>query len=333
MGQQVTGQQRYANEIARRLVVLPGVRLLVPPHRLLDSALGAWAWSQSLGIAGKRGDGLLSLTSRAPAVRRRHVLVVHDIFVLSNPEWYSKRYVFTHAPLLRHQVLSAAAIVAVSPQTAEAVGQVFGYRRPVLVAPNAATRSEVDPLSLKGSPLVERLAGCRFLLSVGSMDPRKNFGRLAAAYFRLPASLRTQMPLVVVGGFNPRVFAGDPVEWPAEVVALNYVSDQELDWLYRNASAVVVPSLAEGFGLPVVESMMAGTPVALSDIAIFRWIAGDDALYFSPTSVASMTHALRTLVTHPPPRVRADTVQSLQARFNWTASAYQIYSLAQEVIH
>ena len=102
-GQAITGVQRYATELASRLP-WPELRR----RREDDRALPAWAWSQTLGIRA-RGRLLLTFTSRGPAVHRGQVVVVHDLFALTHPEWYSRRYALTHAPILRDQLRTARA--------------------------------------------------------------------------------------------------------------------------------------------------------------------------------------------------------------------------------
>ena len=123
--QRMTGQQRYAHEIAQRL--LPGERFApVAPQRFwARSTLRVWLWIQ-FGLPLRSGRSVvLSMTSRAPWWRRRHVLVVHDLFVLTNPGWFSRLYYLTHAPLLRAQLRSAAAVVAVSQPTADELASIY----------------------------------------------------------------------------------------------------------------------------------------------------------------------------------------------------------------
>ena len=94
-----------------------------------------WAWVQLVLPWLTRGAMLLSMTSRAPWWCRRQVVVVHDLFVLTNPGWFSRLYYLTHAPLLRAQIRSAAAVVAVSQPTADELASI--YSGPIVVAPNA----------------------------------------------------------------------------------------------------------------------------------------------------------------------------------------------------
>ena len=133
--QRVTGQQRYATEIARRLEEATSCVPVRPTGFWAASTLRTWAWVQFVLPLVARRNLVLSMTSRAPFWRRRQVLVVHDLFVLTNPEWFSRRYVWTHAPLLRAQIRSAAVVVAVSQPVADQIARIRSG--PVVVAPNA----------------------------------------------------------------------------------------------------------------------------------------------------------------------------------------------------
>ncbi len=137
------------------------------------------------------------MTPGPPCGARRHVLVVHDLFVLDHPEWYSRVYVWTHAPLLRAQIRSAAVIVAVSQPVADQLSTRTTSRWPsrrMRRAPCSAT-GELGDIAVRLG-----LTAGEYFLVVGSKDPRKNLGRLAAAYGRLSESERRAHPLVVAGG-------------------------------------------------------------------------------------------------------------------------------------
>ncbi|MGE3285970.1 MAG: glycosyltransferase family 4 protein [Pseudonocardia sp.] len=320
--QRVTGQQRYAVEITSRLDA-GSFTPVTPPGFWASSVLRTWAWVQLALPWRSPGSVLLSLTARAPLWRRRHVLVVHDLFVLTNPEWYSRRYVWTHAPLLRAQLRGAAAVIAVSEPVAR---QVAPYvRGPVVVAPNAP--SEVFVRGGADRSVLERrgLVAGSYLLTVGSRDPRKNLRRLAEAYGRLSTQERRRHPLVVVGG-ESAIFAGERIEWPEGTILAGYVPDEELCALYGGARTVVFLSYAEGFGLPLVEAAAAGARgLLLSDIPVFRWVCGDAAHYVDPHRTDSVLDGLRAALAAPRrPRVELD-------RFTWDASARAVRDACLEV--
>jgi glycosyltransferase involved in cell wall biosynthesis len=312
--QRVTGQQRYATEIAQRLVQDDQFKPVAPNRFWARSTGRVWTWIQFVLPWLARGSVLLSMTSRAPLWRRRQVLVVHDLFVLTNPSWFSRRYYLTHAPLLRAQIRSAAAVVAVSQPTADQVASL--YRGPIVVAPNAPSATFADTDGADDEVLRRLgLSAHRYFLAVGSLDPRKNLRRLADAYGRLSAAERRAHPLVVVGG-GSAVFRQQNLDWPRGTVDAGYVSDAELRQLYRNAHAVVMVSAAEGFGLPLVEAAACGARhLLVSDIPVFRWICGEAAHYVNPFVVSEIADGLRQVLTTPRP-------QNIDlSRFDWDASA------------
>jgi glycosyltransferase involved in cell wall biosynthesis len=173
----------------------------------------------------------------------------------------------------------------------------------------------------------------RYLLAVGSIDPRKNLSRLAAAYGRLSEKLRRELPLVIVGGGSD-VFRQQFVAWPTGAVLTGYLRDAELSDLYRHARAVVMPSLAEGFGLPVVEAASAGVPLLLSDIPAFRWVYGEGAKYFDPLDVDSIASTLEQVVNAGPfvtPEELIAKAREVRERFPWRGSADRIYEFVQSL--
>lgn len=322
--QRMTGQQRYAHEIASRLTTRPGYAEIAPTGFWAASALRVWAWLQLiLPITARRGI-LLSMTSRAPLFHPRQVLVVHDLFVLTNPEWFSRKYVLSHAPILRAQLKSAAGVIAVSDPVAAEVAAT--YRGPIVVAPNAPSDAFLAKDAAKTDALGARdLTAGSYFLAVGSIDPRKNLPKLAEAYGKLSAEIRATTPLVLVGGGNA-IYKEQQITWPNGTVDAGFVTDDELRDLYADSRAVVFVSLAEGFGLPLVEAAAAGAPsLVISDIPVFRWICEDGATYVDPHSVESIAAGLSAAIDAPVP-VTLDL-----SRFQWGASADTVAKLVEKI--
>lgn len=195
---------------------------------------------------------------------------------------------------------------AVRPDSAaalrERLDQVL-HEADLLLTPSEAVRSELRELGVapgrvraihhgpgqiaEGGPAaLPPRTPPRYALHVGTLEPRKNVGVLFAAWRLLRRRVADPPALVLSGGMGWKaeeirreVAAAEREGW---LVSLGYVSPGELAALYRNASAVLLPSFYEGFGLPAVEALSAGAPLVLSDIPVLREVAGDAALYAPP---------------------------------------------------
>jgi glycosyltransferase involved in cell wall biosynthesis len=171
-----------------------------------------------------------------------------------------------------------------------------------------------------------------FILSVGTLEPRKNYPRLVSAYadFRR----RTGLPhrLVIAGRegwmFEP-IYERVEREGVVEAVQfVGFVADEDLPALYNLSELVAYPSLYEGFGLPPLEAMACGVPVVCSNTSSLPETVGDAAITVEPTDVGALSHAIE-LATRGPgtgldagPRAQAIEMGLVQARkFRWSAAA------------
>lgn len=314
-GQRISGQQRYAEAISRELFrQLPQLRELGP---LTDRGGRRTAWPELLATLPHRARAgtLLSLTSRAPIRRERHVVTVHDLFPLTHPEWYSSRYAAYASILLKTQIKTAAAIVTVSEPTKDEIVGVAPRGTPILVAPNAPSDLPEGPCTDSSGLLVPPGA----IVTVGSIEPRKNLGRLIKAYASLPTSFRHEHPLLVVGGVDHRVFAQASLgDIPSGCVFTGHICDACLRTAYEEAHVFVSVSLAEGFGIPVVESAKYGNGrMLLSDIAPYRWITDGTACFVDPEDVSGIAERLADVTTTSSISIGAQ----LAHKFQWARSA------------
>ncbi len=287
-----------------------------------------WAELQWRAPLHAHGDVVLSLTSRSPLTVRRQVVAVHDLFVLTNPEWFSPGYVRLHQRVLRRHLRHAAGIVAVSEPAAVEIRDLARPGMPVVVAPNAASDLRATHDSGIGSqfPRPER-----YLLAVGNLEPRKNLVTLLDAYGLLDNETRKACPLVIVGAGAKAFGAAGIAEEPPDGVHLTgRISDRALADLYEHAHAFVSTSWAEGFGIPVVEAAQAGVgAMVLSDIPAYRWLADGPGIFFadpkSPESFASaMSAALENTTTR-------DLRHDIADRFSWEESTGIVADLVSSV--
>ena len=192
-------------------------------------------------------------------------MTVHDIAVLRHPEWFN-RWTRTYSAYAVPRVVAAATkIVAVSEFTKRELVALLGVQpEKIVVIPNG-----VEPVFTPDGPRAEG----DYVLAVGTLEPRKNLARIAAA---------VEGELRVVGA---RGWGG--VEPPPNVTWLGAVSDDELATLYRGARCLVYASLYEGFGIPVAEALACGCPVVTSEGTPMAEIA-PEAVLVDPNDTESI---------------------------------------------
>jgi glycosyltransferase involved in cell wall biosynthesis len=177
---------------------------------------------------------------------------------------------------------------------------------------------DVDPVP--EAELRERLAlgDAEIVLTVSAKRPHKNLERLIDAF----ATVRRNAVLVVPGyptGFEARLRERAAA---AAVVFTGWLDDATLDGLYRAAACFVFPSLAEGFGLPVLEAMLRGAPVASSSATSLPEVGGDAVLYFDPTDTRAIASAIERILGEPALRDRlAERGRRQARRFSWEETA------------
>jgi glycosyltransferase involved in cell wall biosynthesis len=232
-------------------------------------------------------------------------------------------------------VKKAAAIAAVSESTKRDLIQLLAVSPDrVTVVPNAADDRFfiADPLT----PEEHQTLGLpdRFLLCVGTLEPRKNHLLLFDALESIDPH-RT-LPLVIAGGVgwsaDGIVERARALERSGRVMLLNYVDDQLLPRLYASATAVMYPSWYEGFGLPVLEGLAAGRPVIASDVPAHKEVAGDEAVYVRPDDVVSMARAIIDACEAEEPTNEQIEGRRRQAkRYSWESSGAILAQLLSKV--
>lgn len=176
----------------------------------------------------------------------------------------------------------------------------------------------------------------QFILSVGTLEPRKNLKRLVQAYSALPDTLRRQWPLVCIGakGWNDSAIIRDMqrLESRGELHRLGYVAQQDLPLITASAGLLAYPSLYEGFGMPVVEAMACGVPVLTSHNTAMHEITGDNAFLVEPSDVESIREALMQALEDSSTRRRLGAEGALRAaRYDWQRSTGSLIATLGEL--
>jgi len=336
LGQPKTGVQRYAYEILsalgatkqekyRFVCVVPGNQGYKIPEGIEvfeDESFpcSGPVWRQfRLPFAASRlkADILWSPCNISPLLSAQKQLVtVFDASVYAGPEWFNWKFRFYYRIVLSFYRYTAARIITCSEFSKEEISRYLRVPKQNIdvaygaIAPDFKRTSGVGPV--KG----------RYVLSLGSRDPRKNVPALIDCWRTLPAGIKSGRRLVVAGGNQPTFFREKLGSIPEDVVFTGYLDDSVLPLLYSNADCLIYPSLYEGFGLPPLEAMSCGCPVITSNRASLPEVCGDAALYVDPKLSTSISSALTTLLCD------ASVSEGLIAkgyenvrRFSWGSSA------------
>lgn len=261
-----------------------------------------------------------------PASTHKPVLpLIHDLSHLRFPdvhppertEWLEQRltslaampFVQTVSQFSRNEIVSLLGVAAERITVTYPAPDV--YFRPEPDADEARlARFTVEPL--------------QYLLAVGTREPRKNLKTVAEAYAALPDATQARYPLLWVGpsgwGDIALSAAVERAKQAGRIRVTGYVATRDLAAFYRNTVLFVMPSLYEGFGMPVVEALACGARVALSRIAVFQEIAGGYARYVDPLDVEGWRDVIAAAIGEGPQRPHCGSAPDL-SRFSWSSSA------------
>ena len=280
----MTGVQRYAAEIVRRL----GTRCRLVGTAVPDGVRGH-RWEQASLPLRCRGSLLWSPCNTGPLAVRRQVVTIHDATYADTPECFSRPFAAWYRFLLPRLARRVARVMTVSQFSRRRLAELTGLAEADIdVIPNG-----VDPRF--APPSAEAVAAVRqrfdlpgpYVLSLGSIEPRKNLATLLRAWPRV-AARRPDLTLAIAGGGNA-IYGHVGVDGIQHVRPLGYVPDDLLPALYGGAEAFVFPSVYEGFGLPPLEAMACGAAVVCSDATALPEVVGDAAVMVSPTDADAMS--------------------------------------------
>lgn len=271
----------------------------------------------------------------------RYVVTIHDLVPLFFPELVPKKHLLFFKLFITRAAQTADIIITDSEHSKQ---DICRYLR--------VTEKKVRVIHLGYTPLplpqdaeeqrrrvLERY-GIRqpYLLFVGVIEPKKNLDRLIEAFALLRKEQRIdeQIQLVLAGG---KGWFCEPIEqkiaelqFETSVILTGFVPDDALPLLYSGAEAFVFPSIYEGFGLPVVEAMSYGAPVITSNVSSLPEIAGNAAIFVTPTAPESIAEGIKSVLKNPEKREQMKEAGRLRAQhFSWPRTAEETYRVYQEV--
>jgi len=281
-------------------------------------------------------DVFFSPTHYLPfSTTRPSVIAILDISYLHFPQLFKKRDLYQLKLWGRYSLGKARRIITISKSSKNDIIKAYGVLEDKISVVYPGIKIGKDSKSeMRTSTLKEKFGIDEdFILFVGTLQPRKNIEKLIEAFSMLK---NKNIILVVVGKkgwmFEKIMSAPQKFGVSDRVKFLHSVTDEELPIFYKNAMCFVLPSLYEGFGLPVLEAMQYGCPVLTSNVSSLPEAGGDAAIYFDPQSVEDMAEKINRVVSSQ--KTREEMVKKgLEQikKFSWEKSAEKTIKLLEEV--
>lgn len=321
LSRRITGVERHGREILRHIGNLSRL------ERMPQNGLLGHAWEQFiLPRRLKRESVLWSPANTGPLLVKRQALTVHDLSVLEHREWFQASFAFWY--LLFVPILARRARVLFTPSehVQRKLARRFG-RQDVVVTPNGVDVSRFRP----GAKQSQYQLPARYVLFVGTLEPRKNLKALLQAWVQVHEDF--QDTWLVIAGTQSKVHRTDhlPASVP-HIVYLGYVEESALPGLYANAVLFVMPSLDEGFGLPALEAMACGTPVIVSNGGALPEVVCDAGLVFDLSDPDGLTQSMRQCLQDRELRLSLQEKGLAHAQdFSWKKTADLIWKTLDEI--
>ena len=330
----LTGVQRYIGELSSRLA--ESLECVAPRKPL--QGFGGHLWEQ-LHLPSIVGARLLwSPANTGPLLVRRQIVTVHDVASLDHPEWFHPSFAAWYRWMTPRLVKNARRVVVVSEFTRQRLVKLTRTDPSrITVVPNGIDQRFRPRSQGEISEALEglNLRVTRYILSLGSLEPRKNLERLIRAWAQVVCKLPDDVYLVIVGSASAaRVFK--PVSLtnlPPRVFVTGSVPDRYLPALYSGALAVAYLSLYEGFGLPPLEAMACGSVAITGNLTSLPEVVGSAALTVDPYSTEAIAEAIDELVNYP--SLRSDLKRRSLERtraFTWESAAAGIQRVLTEAL-
>ncbi|MDT7538184.1 MAG: hypothetical protein QOI82_1769 [Actinomycetota bacterium] len=272
-------------------IVPPGVQVRTrpAPARGLQAAWSRSNWPPVELLSGPI-DVFHATNFVLPPVRRaRGVVTIHDLSYLHRPETVSSASA-RYRTLVPRSIARASVVITPSQATADAVREAYDVTVPLVVTPLGVDATWASAMAPDDTLRRQLGLPSSYLLFVGTLEPRKDLRTLLAAH-RL---LAEAPPLALVG----------PPGWGAQLdttgcITTGYLEDERLRSVVAGATALVLPSLDEGFGIPVIEALAAGTPVVASDLPVLREVGGTVTAYAEPGDPGAFAAAIQQVLDEP----------------------------------
>lgn len=331
----ITGVERYGREIVKYIgnncrVEMPALSVVemtrangVAGHAWEQLLLPSKLWTQTANCL---NDSILwSPANTGPLLVRNQALTIHDLSPLEHPEWFKQSFAIWYRLFLPLLAKRVQIIFTPTEYVRRKVMERFGVKH-VLVTPNGVDTSIFHPEARQTAYEFPQ----KYILFVGSLQPRKNLTGLMQAWHALKDDFKDTW-LIVVGEaghvFRAIKFFGDE-----RIRFLDYVAEADLPGLYAQAELLVLPSFDEGFGLPAIEAMACGTPVIVSDGGALPEVVGNAGLIFELSKPNDLSRTIRECLSSHDLRISMRQKGLARAQtFAWQHTAELIWNTLNEI--
>ncbi len=302
----------------------------------------------ALAVDQPRVDVVFSPTHYIPRfVDIPKVMSIMDLSYLHYPELFRAKDLHQLVHWTKYSVNHAQKILTISKFSRDAIIKEYGVRsdKVIVTYPGITMEPKVkSPTFVKTmadkqkSKVLEKYhLNKDYILSVGTLQPRKNFVRLIEAFSKIKVS-NSSLELVIVGKkgwlYEEILEAPEKFGVADSVKLLDFVEDSDLFSLYENAICFVLPSLYEGFGLPVLEAMAAGSAVVVSNVSSIPEVAGKAGIYIDPLDVESISFGIQQAITEYKTKSWKDRIllgKEIAKQFTWEKAAKQTLAILEDV--
>jgi glycosyltransferase involved in cell wall biosynthesis len=267
------------------------------------------------------------------------ILTVHDLSFLHYPETFTPSLVKYLNSVVPWSVERATHILADSEATKDDLINLWRVGEEKVTVLYSGVSGRFRPVTDKKVLSAVRqkydIGDAPYLVSVSTLQPRKNFQMLIRAFKPVAAQLPHNLIIAGGKGWLYEAMLAEVAKQGLEgrVKFIGFVADGDLPALYSDSALMVFPSLYEGFGLPLLEAMACGVPVLSSDASCLPEVAGDSAVLLPPTDQAAWTQTMIELLNNPAQRGRMVAAGFLQAReFTWKKAAQELLEIYQGLV-
>lgn len=334
LGKNKTPTPNLKNTRFERISLIPGKTLSIT-RRL--------GWQPPLGFFTKTSHYDVALftnyVSLPTSPSSKVALIVYDLGFIDHPDFTEQKNLAYLESFSTKSIRSADLIITISEFTKKRIKGLFPHITcPIIVTPIPPVSPPPYPLEKESSILKKfSLNRYKYILYLGTIEPRKNLKNLIIAYSLLPAKIRSTHPLVLAGGkgWKDEEIRQAISEYQSKgynIITTGYITDEEKAVLYNNTACFTLPSHYEGFGMPILEAMQYSAPVAISDIPVFHEVAGQAAIYFNQDDPDSIAREISRLIDDTKLRQKLAKQQVKElTKYSWESNASLVVDAFQSL--